>query len=91
MMRDDGTISMPFGFAFVDATLATNLFGATPTEQVIDCSASTRARIIAAISRGRPSRRTAPDTSRNASSSDNGSTAGVMSRKIAITPSDTSA
>ena len=41
--------------------------------------------------RGGPSLRTAPDTSRNASSSESGSTSGVIARKIAMTSLDTSA
>ena len=74
-----------------DAILATNLTGATPTEQVMDCCSSTCARISSAITRGEPSLRTAPDTSRNASSSESGSTSGVIARKIAMTSLDTSA
>ena len=40
---------------------------------------------------GRPSRRSAPETSRNASSNDSGSTSGVTPRKIVITSADTAA
>ena len=53
------------------------------------CSSATRSRISWPISAGRPSRRTAPATSRNASSSDSGSTSGVTERKTSITPADT--
>ena len=60
-----------------DASLATNLQLATPTEQVRPCWSRMLARISSAISVGRPSRRMAPETSRNASSSDSGSTSGV--------------
>ena len=74
----------------VEATLATNFVVATPTEHVTPWAATTCARIIAAIAAGEPSRRRAPATSRNASSSDSGSTSGVTSRKIDITPFDTS-
>jgi len=62
---------------------------ATPTEQVMRCSSATRSRISAPIWVGDPRRRIAPDTSRNASSRDRGSTSGVMDRKISITPADT--
>ena len=71
--------------------MARNFVGATPTEQVMPCSSATRARIHSPIQAGRPSRRRAPETSRNASSSDSGSTSGVTDRKTAITPADTSA
>ena len=62
-----------------------NFVDATPTEQVSRCSSKIRRRMPAAISAGRPSSRTAPATSRNASSSESGSTSGVTSRKIAMT------
>ena len=53
------------------------------------CSSATRARIDSAISAGDPSRRTAPLTSRNASSIDSASTSGVTWRNISITEVDT--
>ena len=80
---------MPSGLQRVEASLATNLVVATPTEQVMPCSSDTRSRISAPISAGRPRRRTAPATSRNASSRDSGSTSGVIERKISITPAET--
>ena len=73
-----------------DAILATNLRGATPTEQVMPCCSRTWARMSSAIRAGEPSLRSAPDTSRNASSSDSGSTSGVTARKTAMTSLDTS-
>ena len=85
-----GTTSRPSGLHRVEATLATNFVLATPTEQVTPWASTTCARIIAAIAAGAPSRRRAPATSRNASSSESGSTSGVTARKIAITPFDTS-
>jgi len=69
--------------------LATETEPATPTEQVIRCSSATRARMCSAISRGVPSRRVAPETSRNASSSETASTSGVTCRKISITEEET--
>ncbi len=71
--------------------MATNFVGATPTEQVMPCSSAIRARIHSPIQPGRPSRRPAPDTSRNASSSDSGSTSGVTERNTAITPAEATA
>ena len=86
-----GTTSRPSGLQRDDASLARNFVGATPTEQVIPCSSAMRARIHSPIQPGRPRRRRAPDTSRNASSSDSGSTSGVTDRNTAMTPADTSA
>lgn len=74
--------------ARVDPSFATNLLGATPTEQVSPCSAVTRARIRRAMAAGGPNNRRAPVTSRNASSRESGSTSGVTSRKIRITASE---
>jgi hypothetical protein len=76
LVRDD---EQPVGLASPEASLATNLVDATPTEQVTPCSSATRSRICAAICAGEPSRRIEPETSRNASSSDSGSTSGVTS------------
>ena len=58
------------------------------TEQVICCSSSTLALISSAICRGGPSRRSAPETSRNASSREIGSTSGVTDLNTAITPAE---
>ena len=46
--------------------------------------------VRSAMPAGEPSRRLAPDTSRNASSSESGSTAGVTARKMAMTSLETS-
>ena len=86
-----GTTSSPSGLARADASLATNFVAATPTEQVMPCSSTTRARISSPIARAPPRRRRAPPTSRNASSRASGSTSGVTDRKISITPRDASA
>ena len=73
-----------------EASLATNFDGATPTEQVSPSSSSTRDRMRAAISGAGPWRRRARRTSRNASSSEIGSTSGVKEPKIAMTRALTS-
>ena len=86
-----GTTSRPSGLARVEPSLATNLVGATPTEQVSPCSSATRRADQPAISAGRPNSRGAPATSRNASSSESGSTSGVTSRKIAMTAREAAA
>ena len=72
-----GTTSIPFGLQSSDASFATNFVGATPTEHVTPTSRSTSARIFAAISAEDPNSIVAPATSRNASSSEIGSTSGV--------------
>jgi hypothetical protein len=81
----------PSGLHMPDASLARNLVGATPTEQVMPYASWTWARMSAATA---PEvafiRRSAPLTSMNASSRLSGSTSGEMSRKIAITPRDVS-
>jgi hypothetical protein len=74
----------------VEASLATNLVLATPTEQVMPWLSATRARISRPISAGRPMSRWAPATSRNASSRLIGSTSGVTDRKMSMTRRDTS-
>ena len=66
-----------------------NLVLATPTEQVMPCWSRTCSRMSCAIRAGRPSRRRAPATSRNASSSDRPSTSGVTDRKISNTAAET--
>ena len=76
--RRPGTTSRPSGLQRVEASLATNLVLATPTEQVMPCCSATWRRISWPISAGRPSRRSAPETSRNASSRASGSTSGVI-------------
>jgi hypothetical protein len=69
-----GTSINPSGLAALDATLATNLVGPMPTEQVICCSSDTTARTYSPICAGPPNIRTAPVRSRNASSIDADST-----------------
>ena len=76
-MRSAGISSMPLGLHRLDASLAMNFDGAIPTEHVIPSCASTLARIAVAIWRPVPSKRCEPVTSRNASSSEMGSTCGV--------------
>ena len=49
-----GTMSSPSGLDRVDASLAMNLDGATPTEQVMPCCSAIVARISAPIAGGRP-------------------------------------
>ena len=81
---------MPFGLQRPEASFAMNFVVAIPTEQVIPSLASTFARISFAIVRPSPSRRLAPVTSRNASSSESGSTSGVTDLKISIMCVETS-
>ena len=83
-------MSSPFGFDAVDAIFATCLVAAAPTLQVMPTSSSTRRRISAATCPGVPHRRRAPETSRNASSIESGSTSGVMLRNTSITCADVS-
>ncbi len=83
-----GTSSSPSGLHRADAILATNIDGATPTEQVSCSCEATLARMAAATRTGDPRRRRAPVTSRNASSRDSGWTIGVTSRKIAMIAAD---
>ena len=84
-----GTTTTPSGLARRLASLATATVLATPTEQVMPCSSAIRARICSAMAYGDPSRRTDPDTSRNASSIDSASTSGVTWRKVSITDGET--
>ena len=65
------------GLQSSEASFATNFVAATPAEHVTPTSRSTSARIRSAIVRGSPNSRVAPATSRNASSSEIGSTSGV--------------
>jgi hypothetical protein len=68
--------------AVLDASLAISFVGATPTEQATPISSRTSRRIRWPIAGGVPNSRTAPATSRNASSSAIGSTSGVTDRRI---------
>ena len=67
-----------------------NFVAPAPTLQVSPVSRRTRARRSAAICAGGPNSRTAPATSRNASSIESGSTTGVTSWKIRITSAEAS-
>ena len=67
-----------------------NLDGAIPTEHVMPSCSNTRRLISVPISRPEPSKRLAPVTSKNASSSESGSTSGVKSANIFMMASDTS-
>ena len=80
-----GPVRPADGLACSLASLARNLLGATPTLHVSFSSVRTSVRMAAATSVGGPWRRSDPATSRNASSSDNGSTSGVYRRKTSIT------
>jgi hypothetical protein len=72
-----------------EASLASWVVSATPTEQVTRCSSKIRIRRYSPIWAGDPNRRSDPDTSRKASSIDNVSTLGVMLRNVSITADDT--
>ena len=72
------TTSSPSGLALVEANLAINFVGATPTEQVMFSCANTFSRNLFPISVGVPNNFLEPDTSRNASSTLSGSTKGVI-------------
>ena len=58
------TSTNPSGLAAREATLATNLVGPMPTEQVICCSSETIARTCSPITAGAPSIRVEPVRSR---------------------------
>ncbi len=72
------------GLASLEASLATNLLGATPTAHANPCSSCTRDRSSSAIRRPSVVPCRTPVTSRNASSSESGSTSGVTERRIAM-------
>ena len=91
MISSGRTTTTPSGLALRLASLATDTDAATPTEQVIRCSSWMVERSRSAITRGGPSSRTAPLTSRNASSCDITSTSGVTRRKVSITAAETRA
>jgi len=88
--RNTGPSVLARGLARSVASLARNLVDAIPTEAVSCCSSTTRDLSSRAICTGGPNVRVTPLTSRNASSSDSGSTNGVTVRRIAITSWDTS-
>ncbi|CPW32632.1 Uncharacterised protein [Mycobacteroides abscessus] len=79
------TTSSPSDLPWRLATLAKNLVRAMPTVIGSPARRRTSTRNAAAISLGAPEIRSRPDTSRNASSMDSGSTRGVVSRKTSNT------
>ena len=72
----------PSGFAASEASLATNFVGATPTDATRPVSLRMSRLIERAMASPSPNKRWQPRTSRNASSSESGSTRGVYERKI---------
>jgi hypothetical protein len=68
--------------ACTEASFATNFVAATPTEAVSPSSPWMVARIRSPMAGGGPNSRVAPPVSRNASSSDSGSTTGVIDSRI---------
>ncbi|CVN09529.1 Uncharacterised protein [Streptococcus pneumoniae] len=88
-VRCGGTISRPSGLAAVDAVLATNFTAEPPTVHGSPSSERTRSRIRWPMCSGGPSRRRAPATSRNASSTLSCSITGVTSANTAITSAET--
>lgn len=81
--RSTGSTTRPSGFSRSDATFARNLFGATPTEAVSRSASTMRLLSPAAIAAPASRSRAMPVRSRNASSIEIGSTAGVASSRIA--------
>ena len=85
--RPGGTSSKPSGLASWLATLARNFVRAMPTVMGRPTRSRTSLRSRAAICTGVPETRRSPPTSRNASSTEIGSTSGVVSRKTSNTAS----
>ena len=79
---------MPSGFCQPEASLAKNLFGATPADVVRAVSARMRSLSRRATSVASLLPHAFSVTSSYASSSDKGSTSGVTSRKIPMTTRD---
>jgi len=79
------TTSTPSGLARSLASFARNLVDAAPTDRQRPASSSTRPRIVVAMSRGSPSMRRAPATSRNASSMESCSTSGEIDASTDMT------
>ena len=69
------------GLAALEASLASSLQRATPTEQQSSRSLATRARMASAICELVPNKRWLPETSRKASSRAIGSMSGVKTSK----------
>src|ERR1035441_3587018 len=76
-----GPLADAIGLAALEASLASNLQRAIPTEHDSFRSSLTSARIASAISMLEPNSRWPPDTSRNASSNEIGSMSGVNTSK----------
>ena len=81
--RSASTTTNPSGFSRSLAILARNLFGATPTEATSPRRSRISHLIVRPILTAGPNSGSLPVTSRNASSSDRGSTKGVYFSKIA--------
>jgi len=75
----------PFGLSCALATLATYLVPDTPTETWRRVASYTASLILRPMVRGVPKMCSDPDMSRNASSSDSGSTAGEKSPNTSMT------
>ena len=88
-MASAGTSSIPSGLAWEEASLATNLVAATPTEAGTPMRSRTSARIHLAMATGGPMRRRAPETSRKASSTLTFSVSGVTCSRMSITRRET--
>ncbi len=86
-----GTTTRPSGFCRSLATFATYLLAATPTDTVSWVAARTSCLSRCAIARPSPNNARLPVTSRNASSSDNGSTWSVKRANTACTCAATAA
>ena len=86
-----GTTTSPSGFRRSEATFATNLLAATPTDAVRARLEAMRALIVAATVGPSPESRSVPVTSRKASSMDTGSSSGVNSARMAMTCRETAA
>ena len=84
-MSASGTTSSPSGLARLDASFATYLVAAAPTDARSPVSLWMRSRNRVPICQGVPSSFRAPATSRNASSIESGSTSGVTSPSSPIT------
>jgi hypothetical protein len=85
------TTTSPFGFRRSEATFATNLLAATPTDAVSRSDPAIRALMARATAGPSPWSPSVPVTSRNASSMETGSSSGVKAARMAITSWETAA
>ena len=85
------TTTRPSGFSRSDATLAMNLFEATPTEAARPIAVRIRDLMRRACSSPSPNRARVFVTSRNASSMESGSRSGVNSARMAMISRETRA